>query len=78
VIVPALDTRVSCLGVLAGLQAGAPLPLSFTFGEDPQLGPPPQPPFLEGLPYTEVRGVAYRVGHLKRLSDEIGICLLGS
>ncbi len=57
-IVPALDTRVSCLGVLAGLQAGAPLPLTFTFGEDPQLGPPPQPPFLEGLPYTEVRDYA--------------------
>jgi hypothetical protein len=74
--VPALDTRVSCLGVLAGLQAGAPLPLTFTFGEDPQLGPPPQPPFLEGLPYTEVRcSVQGGGGHLKRLSDETGICL---
>jgi hypothetical protein len=55
VIVPALDTQVSCRGVLAGLQSGATLPLIFIFGQEPELSSPSQPPFLEGLPFTEVR-----------------------
>jgi hypothetical protein len=53
VIVPELDVMVSPSGVLAGLQAGMNLPLSFQFGVEPNLTLPPQPVFLEGLPYTE-------------------------
>ena len=52
-IVPELDVMVSPCGVLAGLQTGMNLPLFFQFGVEPSLTMPPQPIFLEGLPYTE-------------------------
>ena len=52
-IVPELDVMVSPSGVLAGLQTGINLPFFFQFGVEPNLTLPPQPIFLEGLPYTE-------------------------
>jgi len=56
VIVPGLDVMVAPTGVLAALHAGAHLPLSFSFGVEPNLSLPPQPLFLEGLPYMDGGG----------------------
>ena len=55
-IVPGLDVMVAPTGVLAALHAGAHLPLSFSFGVEPNLSLPPQPLFLEGLPYMDGGG----------------------
>ena len=51
VMIPALDTVQSPRGVAAALPTSAPL--TFTLGQDPDMPPLPQPPFMEGLTYTE-------------------------